>query len=190
MLPEVIADGKAERYLSGQLVALDQPGVFSAGEFLFELEVVVQETDRAHPRHADHRDQHIAVVEARPEKRAGDGGSEDDEASHRRSSSLLLMRVGSSFPDNLVQAHAAQTSHDAGADYPGEEDCADRRARGAEGYPLKQSQKPEVGQSYEWNEQIIEHYAVAQVVRCGTRRSSCTPRDAFSKMIASRCNLA
>jgi len=82
------------------------------------------------------------------------------------------MRVGSAFADYLVQTHPAQTSHDARSNYPREQYRADRRARGAEGYPLKQSQKPEVGQSYEWNEQIVQHYAVAQVVRCGTRRSS------------------
>src|SRR6185436_18658685 len=190
MLPQVVADGETESHLPRQLVALDESGVLPSGELLLELEVVVEESDHAHPRHRNHRDQDVAVVEARPEERTGEGRTENDETTHRRSPSLLLMRVRRSFPDHLMQAHAAKASHDAGADDPRQQNCADSSAGGAEGYPLKQSQKPEVRQSYEWNEQIVEHYAVAQVVRCGTRRSSCTPREALSNMIALRCNLA
>ena len=132
----------------------------------------------------------IAISTYRLSSRAQRKVLENDETSHRRSSSLLLMRVGRAFANYLVQAHATQPSHDARSNYPRQQNGADGCARSAEGYPLKQSQKPEVRQSYEGYEQIIEHYAVAQVVRCGTRRSSCTPRDAFSSMIALRCSLA
>jgi hypothetical protein len=60
--------------------------------------------------------------------------------------------VGRSFAYHLVEAHAAQPAHYSGADDPGEKNRAHRRARRAKGYPLEQSQKPEVRQSYERNE--------------------------------------
>jgi hypothetical protein len=50
-----------------------------------------------------------------------------------------------------VQTHPTQAAHDSGTDDPREQDGAHRRAGGAKGYPLKQSQKPEVRQSYEWD---------------------------------------
>src|SRR5437867_2021788 len=190
MPPEIISDREPKRDLTRQFVALDQAGVLFPRQFLFELEVVIPEADRAHPRHADHCDQDVAVVQACPEESAGESRPENDESAHRRSSSLLLMCVGRSFANNLVQPHTPQPPHDSWADNPGKENRAYRRACGAKSYPLKQSQKPEVRQSYEWNEQIVQHYAVAQVVRCGTRRSSCTLRDALSNMIALRCSLA
>src|SRR4029077_4490138 len=98
---------------------------------------------------------------------------------HCRSSALLLVGVGCAFAYHLVESHATESPHDSGADNPREENRAHRRTRRTKCYPLKHSQKPEVRQSHEWNEQIVQHYAVAQVVRCGTRRSSCTPRDAL-----------
>jgi hypothetical protein len=71
-----------------------------------------------------------------------------------------------------MQAHSAQAPHYSGADNECQKERGYGGAGGAKGYPLEQSQKPEMRQSYERNEQIIQHYAVAQVVRCGTRRSS------------------
>src|ERR1700682_2470685 len=99
------------------------------------------------------------------------------------------MRVRSSLADHLMEAHAAQATHYPGADDEGQQERRHCRSRSAERYPLEQSQKPEVRQSNERDEQIVQHYAVAQVVRCGTRRSSCTPRDAFNRIIASRLSL-
>jgi len=61
------------------------------------------------------------------------------------------MRVRRPFSDYLVKTHATQAAHDSGSDDPGEEDRADCRAGGAKSYPLEQSQKPEVRQSYEWD---------------------------------------
>jgi hypothetical protein len=61
------------------------------------------------------------------------------------------MRVRRAFSDDLVKTHAAEAAHDSRSDDPGEQDCADCRAGGAKSYPLEQSQKPEVRQSYEWD---------------------------------------
>src|SRR6185312_10394328 len=112
MLPQVIADGEAKSHLAGELVALHQSGVFLSGEFLFELEIIVPEPDGAHPRHADHCDQDVTVVEPRPEDGAGERCSENDESAHRRGPSLLLMRVRGPFSDDLMETHAAEAAHD------------------------------------------------------------------------------
>jgi len=62
------------------------------------------------------------------------------------------MGVRSSFADNLVQSHPAKPPHDPGTDDKRQEQRRNRRAGSAERNPLKQSQKSEVRQSYEWDE--------------------------------------
>src|SRR5213592_4698032 len=120
MLPEVISDREPKRDLTRQFVALDEAGVLFPRQFLFELEVVIPEADRAHPRHADHCNQDVAIIQARPEESSGESRAKNDESAHRRSSSLLLMRVRRSFANNLVQPHTPQSPHDSRADDPRE----------------------------------------------------------------------
>src|SRR5437868_14283583 len=102
MLPQVVPNRKAEGHLPGQLVALDQSGVLFSGELLLELEIIVPETDGAHPRHADLGDQDVTIVETGPEASTEERRAVNDQASHRRSPSLLLMRLRGSFPYHLV----------------------------------------------------------------------------------------
>jgi hypothetical protein len=50
-----------------------------------------------------------------------------------------------------MQAHSAQAAHDPRANDEREKERRDGGARRAERYPLEQSQKSEMRQSYEWN---------------------------------------
>ena len=51
-----------------------------------------------------------------------------------------------------MKAHSAQAPHDCRADDECQKERGNGGAGGAKGYPLEQSQKPEVRQSYERNE--------------------------------------
>src|SRR3954469_14231688 len=141
MLPDVIADGEAERHLTSELVALDEARVLFSCELLFELEIVVPETNGAHPKHRHHCEQHIAVVELCPQERADESRAKDDEAAHRGRSSFLLVHIRRSFPNHLMQTHSAQATHDAWADNESEKERSDCCAGRAERNPLEQPQK-------------------------------------------------
>jgi hypothetical protein len=64
----------------------------------------------------------------------------------------LLVGVRRSLANHLVQSHPTQAAHDSGTDHESEKERGHCRACRAEGYPLEQSQKSKVRQSYEWNE--------------------------------------
>src|ERR1700674_4741008 len=149
MLPEVVAQSEAEGHLSCKLVFLDEAGVFLSRQFLFQLQVVVPESYRTHPCHRNHRQQHIAVIELGPEQRTDEGRAEDDQSAHRWRPSFLLMRVRRAFADHLMEAHSAEAPHDSRADDECQKERGNRSTGGAESYPLEQSQKPEMRQSYE-----------------------------------------
>src|SRR4029077_14486489 len=93
VFPQVVAHGEPKRHLPDEFVFLDEAGVLPPRKLLFELEIIVQETNRTHPRHADHSDQNVAVVETCPEKSADECRPEDDQAAHRWRSALLLVSV-------------------------------------------------------------------------------------------------
>ncbi len=105
-MPQIPAKRHADRDLAEKLVALDEPGVLLSGLPLLQLEEIIEESDEAHPEHDEHREQHVPVVELRPEEGRNERCGQDDQSAHRRSALLLLMTVRRSLANYLVQAHA------------------------------------------------------------------------------------
>ena len=82
-MPQDQAKNDTARNLSREFVAFNEAAVYFARTFLFELEIVIEETNGAHPQRNTHGEQHVPIVEARPQQHRYDEGGENDEPAHR-----------------------------------------------------------------------------------------------------------